>query len=213
MLEWVPTFLGAHAIPPEYDGRTQQYAELVAREMLPLVAEEGLAEFCDVFCEENYFSAAQARMILSAARQLGMKLKIHAEEFSDQGGATLAAELGAVSADHLEHISEEGIAALRSSGTVAVLLPGTAFNLGLRQYPPARRLIDSGVPVALATDFNPGSNCSPNLQLMMAIACSQMRMTPAEAITAATINGACALARGRELSSLKPGKQADIICH
>lgn len=210
-IEWAPTFLGAHAIPPEFDGRSDAYTELVVREMLPLVAQEKLAEFCDVFCEENYFSAAQSQAILAAARGLGLKLKIHAEEFSYQGGAELAAELGAVSADHLEHISDAGISALRASGTVATLLPGTAFNLGLRQYPPARKLIDAGVPVALATDFNPGSTHSPNMQLMIAMACAQMRMTPAEAITAATINGAWAVARGNRLGSLEPGKQADII--
>lgn len=211
LLEWVPTFLGAHAVPPEYAGRSDEYTRLIINEMLPRVAAEQLAEFCDVFCEENYFSREQSRAILTAAAAKGLRLKIHAEEFSNQGGAALAAELGAVSADHLEHVSDAGIAAMKSSGTVATLLPGTAFNLGLKQYPPARRLIDAGVPVALATDFNPGSSYSPNMQLMLSMACSQMRMTPAEAITAATINAAWALGRADRLGSLEPGKQADII--
>lgn len=211
LLEWVPTFLGAHAVPPEYAGRGDEYVRLIIDEMLPRVAAEQLAEFCDVFCEENYFSREQSRAILVAAAAKGLRLKIHAGEFSDQGGAALAAELGAISADHLEHVSDAGIAALRSSGAIATLLPGTAFNLGLKQYPPARRLIDAGVPVALATDFNPGSSHSPNMQLMLSMACSQMHMTPAEAITAATINAAWALGRADRLGSLEPGKQADII--
>lgn len=210
-LEWVPTFLGAHAIPPEFDGDPDGYTDLVVREMLPRVAEEGLAEFCDVFCEEHYFNASQSTSILAAGKKLGLKLKIHAEEFSNQRGAEVAAGLGAVSADHLEHVSRAGIEALRTAGTVATLLPGTAFNLGLKKYPPARSLIDRGVPVALATDFNPGSSFSPNMQLMLSLACSQMGMSPAEAITAATINGAWAIDRGRRLGSLEVGKQADLI--
>jgi imidazolonepropionase len=211
LLEWVPTFLGAHAVPPEYEGRTAEYTQLVIDEMLPRVTAEGLAEFCDVFCEAGYFPREQAHAILSAASALGLKLKIHAEEFSDQSGASLAAELGAVSADHLECISDTGIDALRASGTVATLLPGTAFNLGLKHYPPARRLIDAGVAVALATDFNPGSSHSPNMAMMLSIACSQMHMSPAEAIAAATINAAWALGRADRIGSLEPNKQGDLI--
>jgi len=209
-LEIVPTFLGAHAIPEEHEDSRQVYVERLIREMIPSVTRERLAEFCDVFCDVGYFTVDEARAILQAARASGLGLRIHAEELAHSGGARLAAELGARSADHLEWVDDEDIRALSQSGTVATLLPGTAFNLGLAKYPPARKLIEAGVPVALATDFNPGSCFTLNMQLILSIGCSQMRMTPAEAITASTINGAYSLGLSERLGSIEEGKQADI---
>ncbi len=210
-LEVIPTFLGAHAIPDEFRDSRHLYVEKLIREMIPRVTREGLARFCDVFCDTGYFTVEEARAILTAARDAGLGLRIHADELGHSGGARLAAELGALSADHLEWVNERDIRALRESGTVATLLPGTAFNLGLTRYPPARAIIGAGVPVALATDLNPGSCYTPNLQLILSIACSQMKMTPAEAITAATINGACSLGLSERLGSIEAGKQADIV--
>ncbi len=210
-LEVVPTFLGAHAIPAEFANAREQYVHSIIKEMIPRVAQEGLAQFCDVFCEEGYFTIDEARSILLAAREAGMGLRVHAEELGHSGGAMLAAELKASSADHLQWVSDSDIQALKNSGTIATLLPGTAFNLGLMQYAPARKLIAAGVPVALATDFNPGSCFTMNMQLILAIACTQMRMTPAEAITAATINSAYSLGLAEKLGTLEEGKQADIV--
>jgi imidazolonepropionase len=210
-LEVVPTFLGAHAVPAEYANSRDQYIRSIIEEMIPKVAQEGLAQFCDVFCEEGYFNVDEARSILHAARDAGLGLRIHAEELGHSGGAMLAAELNASSADNLQWASDSDIQALKKAGTVATLLPGTAFNLGLMQYAPARKLIDADVPVALATDFNPGSCFTMNMQLILAIACTQMRMTPAEAITAATINGAYSLGLADKLGSLEEEKQADIV--
>jgi imidazolonepropionase len=208
-LETVPTFLGAHAIPKDR-GRSE-YVKDIIQTMIPRVARGGLAQFCDVFCEDGYFTVEEARSILMAAKKAGLGLRIHADEFTHTGGAKLAAELGARSADHLQFIDDSDIEALRGAGTVATLLPGTSFNLGLMRYAPARKLIAAGVPVALATDFNPGSCFSLNMQLMLAFACTQMRMTPAEAITAATINGAYSLGISDRLGTLEEGKQADIV--
>ena len=210
-LETFPTFLGAHDIPDEYRLNRNEYIRLLVEEMIPGVAREGLAQFCDVFCDVGYFTVDEARTILQAARKAGLGLRIHAEELGHSGGARLAAELGARSADHLEWLEDEDIEGLKQAGTTAMLLPGTAFNLGLTRYPPARKLIATGVPVALATDFNPGSCFTPNMQIILAIACSQMRMTPEEAITAATINGAYSLGASDRLGSLEVGKQADIV--
>jgi imidazolonepropionase len=210
-LEIVPTFLGAHAIPEECEDSRQDYVEKLIREMIPSVAQGGLAEFCDVFCDVGYFTVDEARAILQAARKAGLGLRIHAEELAHSGGARLAAELGVRSADHLEWVDDEDIRALGQAGTVATLLPGTAFNLGLSKYPPARKLIEAGVPVALATDFNPGSCFTLNMQLILSIGCSQMRMTPAEVITASTINGAYSLGLSERLGSIEEGKQADIV--
>jgi len=210
-LEVVPTFLGAHDVPAEYKNDRHEYVRQIVEEMIPRVAQEGLAQFCDVFCDDGYFSVEEARRILKSAKQAGLGLRIHAEELGHSGGARLAAELKARSADHLEWIDDEDIEALKKAGTVATLLPGTAFNLGIQHYPPARKLIAAGVPVALATDFNPGSCFSLNMQLMLSIACSQMKMTPAEAITAATINGAYSLGLSERLGSLQEGKQADVV--
>jgi imidazolonepropionase len=210
-LEIVPTFLGAHAVPEERAGSRTEYIRELIEEMIPKVAEEGLAQYCDVFCEKGYFSVEEARSILTAAKQAGLGLRIHADELSRTGGARLAAELGASSADHLQCIDDTDIQALKQSGTVATLLPGTAFNLGLMRYPPARRLIAAEVPVALATDFNPGTCFTMNMQLILAIACTQMHMTPAEAITAATVNSAYSLGISDRLGTLEEGKQADIV--
>jgi imidazolonepropionase len=204
------TFLGAHAIPEEYKDDPEGYVTLVIERMLPTVAGEGLAEWCDVFCDRGAFTADQTRRILLAARELGMKTRLHANEFERVGAVEVAAEMGASSADHLLVMEESDIEALRDAGTVATLLPGTPLGLGLGHYAPARRLIEAGVPVALATDCNPGTCPSENLALMIALACSQMRMTPAEAIVAATINGAHALDRGHLVGSLEAGKLADI---
>jgi imidazolonepropionase len=210
MIGVVPTFIGAHAVPPEYAGRAADYVRLVVEEMIPLVGRRRLAEFCDVFCEDGYFGPAESATILTAGKAAGMKLKLHADELGASGGAELAARVGAVSADHLEHVSDAGIAALRESGTVACLLPGVSFFLG-HGYAPARRLIDGGAVVAIATDFNPGSCMSYSMPLMLTIACTQMRMTPEEAIAAATLNGAAALGMGDRTGSIEPGKAADLI--
>lgn len=210
-LEIVPTLLGAHAIPAEYKGSRAEYVRKVIQEMIPQVAQENLAQFCDVFCEEGYFTVDEAREILLAAKESGLGLRIHADELTHSGGAKLAAELGARSADHLLNIDDNDIEALKQAGTVATLLPGTAFNLGLMRYAPARKLIAAGIPVALATDFNPGTCFTLNMQLILAIACTQMRMTPAEAITAATVNSAYSLGLADRLGTLEAEKQADIV--
>jgi imidazolonepropionase len=206
----VSTFLGAHAVPPEYSGRTGEYVALLVDTIIPYVGRKKLARFCDVFCEEGYFDLAEAGRVLSAARTWGMELKVHADELTPMGGAELAARLGAVSADHLEHVSRDGIAAMKQAGVVAGLLPGVSFFLN-HGYAPARALIDGGVAVAIASDFNPGSCMSWSMPMMMTIACTQMRMTPEEAITASTLNGAAALGLSGEIGSIEVGKRADII--
>ena len=210
-LETLSTFLGAHDVPDEYRKSRDKYVRRIIEEMIPRVAREKLAHFCDVFCDVGYFTVDESRAILQAAKQAGLALRIHAEQLAHSGGARLAAELGALSADHLEWIDDEDIEALRKAGTVATLVPGSTFNLGLTRYPPARKLIDAGVPVVLATDFNPGSCFTVNMQIILSIACSQMKMTPAEAITAATINAAHSLGLSDRLGSLEEGKQADIV--
>jgi len=210
-MELVATLLAAHDVPDEYRSSRARYVRAIVEEMIPAAAREGLAQYCDVFCETGYFTVDESRAVLLAARKAGMGLRIHAEQLSRSGGAMLAAELGAVSADHLEWADDEDIRALKKAGTIATLLPGSAFNLGLPRYPPARRMIEAGVPVALATDFNPGSCFTLNMQLILSIACSQMKMTPAEAITAATINGAHALEIADRTGSIEEGKQADIV--
>jgi imidazolonepropionase len=206
----VPTYMGGHDIPPEYQGRTDAYVDLLCNEQIPVIAERKLAVFCDVFCEKGYFDVEQSRRILETARRHGLKLKIHAEEFCDLGGAKLAGELGAVSADHLLNISSEGIEALKAGGTVATLLPGTAFYLRIKDYAPANKLIEAGVPVALATDFNPGSCVIDNLQLIMALACLQMNMQPVDVLKAVTLHAAMALDLHQDRGSLAVGKRADI---
>lgn len=212
-LRYVPTFLGAHDIPTEYKSRREQYIALLIEEMLPRVARERLAEYCDVFCEEKVFTIDEARRLLDSARDNGLGLRIHADQLSLSGGAKLAAELGTVTADHLEHTDAEGIAALRSAGVQPVLLPGSVYALGSNRYPQAREMIDAGLAVVLATDFNPGSSPTPSMTMIFSIASTHMKMTPAESITAATLNAAYTLNRGTELGSLEHGKTADFVIH
>lgn len=212
-VDLVATVLAAHAVPPEFAGDPDRYVTAVTEEILPAVAEEDLAEFCDAFCDVGAFTIPQGRKVLEAGAALGLIPKLHADEFADLGGAHLAAEVGAISADHLLRASDAGLAALAAAGTVAVLLPGTALYLGLA-YANARRMIDLGVPVALATDFNPGTSPTWSMPAVIALACVGMRMLPAEAITAATINAAWAIGMAEEVGSLEPGKAADmVICH
>lgn len=203
------TFLGAHAVPPEYEGRTDDYVDLVVQKMIPEIVARGLAEFCDVFCEKGVFEVEQSRRILLAAREAGMRLKVHADEIVQLGGAELAAEVGAVSADHLLKASDDGLEKMIKAGTIATLLPATAFSLNT-DYAEARKMIEMGLPVALATDFNP--NCAnESLFFTMALACYKMKMTAREAISASTINGAHALGRGDQVGSIEVGKRADIL--
>lgn len=210
-VEVIPTFLGAHEIPPEYAGRKEDYVRLVTEEMIPAVAERKLAVFCDVFCEEGVFSPEESRRILQAGKRFGLAPKIHADELSPLGGAELAAEVGAVSADHLLFAGNRGIERMAEAGVAAALLPGTAFFLFLGRYAPARRMIELGVTVALASDFNPGSCMTQSLPLIATIACTQMRLTPAEAVLGITLNAARALKREAEIGSLEAGKQADLV--
>ncbi len=203
------TFLGAHAIPMEYKGRSDEFVEKVI-EMLPIVKEKELAEFCDVFCEEGVFSVDQTRKILLEAKKLGYKLKIHADEIVSLGGAELAAEVGAISGDHLMAASDRGIELMAKEGVVADILPGTSFNLG-KDYAPARKMIDMGVPVALSTDYNPGSCPTENMQFIMQLGSLGLRMTPKEVFTAVTINAAHSIGRAHEIGSLEPGKKADFV--
>ena len=212
-LRYVPTFLGAHDVPDEYRGRREEYVRLVIGEMLPRVAAEGLAEFCDVFCEERVFTAEESRRILTAARASGLGLRLHADQLSLSGGARLAAELGAKTADHLEHTDADGIRALKAAGVQPVLLPGSVYALGSARYPAAREMIDAGLAVVLATDFNPGSSPTPSIPMALSVASTHMRMTPAECLTAVTINAAHSLNRGAELGSLEAGKLADFCLH
>lgn len=207
-LEIVPTFLGAHAVPR--DGTPNEYVELVIDEMLPQIAREKLAEFCDVFCEHDYFDVEQSKRILAAARKLGLRLRIHADQLSNSGGAKLAAELKAATADHLEKTDQQGIAAMKSAGVQPVLLPGSVYALGSSGYPCAREMIEAGLGVVLATDFNPGSSPTASMPMILSLACTQMKMSPAEALTAATINAAHSLNRGDKVGSLEPGKLANF---
>jgi imidazolonepropionase len=206
------TFLGAHAIPPEYAEKPNEYVDLICSRILPYLVRRKMLQFCDVFCDSGFFSIDQARQILGTARTLGIGIKIHADQLSQIGAPALAAELCAVSADHLEKIDDEGIAALKRGGTVATVLPGVSFFLK-EGYAPARKIIDAGLPLAIATDFNPGSSMSYSMPLMLTIACTQMGLTPEEAITAATLNGAAALNMSEQIGSIEPGKQADIILY
>jgi imidazolonepropionase len=208
--ELVPTFLGAHAVPPEYAAHRPEYIRLVVDDMLPELARSRLAEFCDVFCETGVFDLNESTAILHRAAQLGFRLKLHADELTPLGGAELAARLQATSADHLLCITDAGIDALAAADTVATLLPGTAFFLGL-PYAPARRLLDRGLAVAVASDCNPGTCMTENLALVGAMACTQMKMLPGEVVTALTLNGAAALGRSDRIGSLEVGKQADLI--
>ncbi|AMX83904.1 imidazolonepropionase [Geobacillus subterraneus] len=206
----VSTFLGAHAVPPEWKHDREEYIRLIIEEMIPEVSRQGLAEFNDVFCERGVFTPDEARRILEAGKAHGLTPKIHADEIEPYGGAELAAEVGAISADHLLRASDDGLRRMAERGVIGVLLPGTAFFL-LTNAANARRLLDAGVPVALATDCNPGSSPTVSLPLVMSLACLHMRMTPAEALAAATINAAHAIGRAHVIGSLEPGKKADLV--
>jgi len=212
-LVYVPTFLGAHEVPEEYRARRDEYVELVVKEMLPRVASERLAEFCDVFCEERVFTVEESRRVLEAARSFGLSLRVHADQLSHGGGAMLAAELKAKTADHLEHTDAAGVAALKAAGVQPVLLPGSSYALGSARYPPARAMIEAGLAVVLATDFNPGSSPTPSMTMILSLASTQMKLTPAEALTAATVNAAYSLNRGDEAGTLETGKRADFVIH
>jgi imidazolonepropionase len=207
----VATFLGAHEVPDEYQSRRSGYVRLVIEEMLPAAAP--LSRFCDVFCEPRVFPADDARRVLTAARKLGLGLRMHVDQLEDSGGAQLAAEMGAATADHLEHTNPAGIAAMRAAGVQPVLLPGAVYALGARRYPDARAMIEAGLGIVLATDFNPGSSPTPSMRMILSLAATQMKMSPAESITASTINAAYSLGMGAEIGSLEAGKCADFVIH
>jgi imidazolonepropionase len=210
-VECVPTFLGAHDIPPEHRGRTQDYVAVLVDEMLPRVAERALAEYCDAFAEAHTFGLADTRRLFERARELGLGLRLHADQLSPLGGAELAAELGAASADHLEHVGAGGIAALARAGVVPVLCPIVPLYLRTEREAPARRMIEAGLAPALSTDFNPGSCYLQSMPEVLSWAALRYRMSAAECLTAATLNAACSLGRGHEIGSLEPGKRADVV--
>jgi imidazolonepropionase len=210
-LDLAPTLLAAHALPASFRGRRAEYVKALVERLIPATARQKLAEFIDCFCDRGAFSVDDCRRVLTAGRKLGLMPRLHAEQLSRSGATSLAIELGAASADHLDKLSAADIRALSRSNVVATLLPGANFHLGLPSYPPARKLIAGGAAVALATDFNPGTSPTLNMQFILSLACAQMRMTPAEAIAAATVNGAFALRRADRIGSLEAGKQADVI--
>lgn len=210
-IDLIPTFLGAHEIPDEYRHRRERYIDLIIKEMIPQVAERKLAEFCDIFCEEHVFNLQESEKILTAALDHGLKIKIHADQLTASGGADLAAKLGAISADHLDYITPDAIEKLKSSETIPVLLPGAVFFLGLNRYAPARKMIDAGLPVALATNLNPGSCMTESMPLMMTLGCIYMKMLPDEAWLATTIHAAQAVSRTGTIGSLDQGANADLV--
>ena len=205
------TFLGAHEYPEKYKNDHEKYISILCNEMIPAVKSQNIATYCDIFCEKHVFSVNESRRILQTAEKSGFKLKLHADEIEAIGGAELAAELKAVSADHLGAASDKGIKAMAEAGVIAVLLPATIFSLGLNSYARARKMIDLDLPVALATDFNPGSCNCDSMQMVVTLACLQMKMTVAEAICAATYNAACAIELQNQVGSIEVGKQADIL--
>jgi len=209
----VSTLLAAHTVPPEFALRRDEYVHFVADELIPEVAEAGLAQYCDAFCDDHAFTVNEARIVLAAARRHGLGLRIHAEQFRPGTGAELAAELGAATADHLESATDDALLALLAAKVQPVLLPGSVFALSRANYPPARDMVSLGLAIVLATDFNPGSSPVPSMPFMLSLACLQMRLSPAEALTAATINAAYSLSLGDSIGSLEPGKQADFLIH
>jgi imidazolonepropionase len=209
-IEFVPTFLGAHAVPEEFRNAPEQYVALVIHDMLPRVAEEQLAESCDIFCERGYFGLADSEKILAAAQQHGLRLRMHVDQLSDSGGAFLAARMHAATADHLEQANSAGIAALGEAAVQPVLLPASVYSLGKTRYPRAREMIEAGLAVVLATDFNPGSSPTTSMPMILSLASTQMKMSPAESVSAATINAAYSLNRGEKIGSLEPGKLANF---
>jgi len=210
-LQIVPTFMGAHTFPPEFEHDHDAYVDLICEKMIPAVARENLAQFCDAFCEEGYFTVEQCRKIFKAAQKHGLKARLHADEFKDSKAAEFAAEIKAVSADHLMAVSTAGITALSRAGVIATLLPGTTFFLGKSSYAPARKLLDQGISVALATDYNPGSSHIQSMPFIISLACLQMGMTVEEAFISATFNSARTLELQKSRGSLEIGKMADII--
>lgn len=212
-IEIISTFLGAHVVPPEFRAKAEgpnEYVKLLTDWLIPEVASNGLAEYCDVFCDRGAFTRAQSKQILTTGRENNLVPRLHAEQLARTGATQLAVELGAASCDHLEQVNGADIRALGKSNTVATLLPGCDFHLGLKQYAPARKLIDSGAVVALATDYNPGTSPTASMSMVISLACTQLRMTPAEAIVAATYNAAYSLGRHKRIGSIEVGKQADL---
>lgn len=209
----VPTLLAAHTVPPEFKDRRADYVRMICDELIPVAAQSSLAQFCDAFCDDHAFTLDETRTVLTAAAQHGLRLRIHAEQFRPGTGADLAAELGAVTADHLETVTDDTLRHLQRAGVQPVLLPGSVFALGRTQYPPARNMIELGLAVVLATDFNPGSSPVASMPFMLSLACIQMGMLPAEALVAATINAAASLGLAHRIGSLEPGKQADFLIH
>ena len=209
----VSTLLAAHMVPPEFEGRREEYVQWIAEELIPEVAAAKLASCCDAFCDDHALTVDEAHSVLTAARRHGLRLRIHAEQFRSGTGAALAAELGTATADHLEAVTDDSLDLLRKASVQPVLLPGSVFALRREQYPPARKMIDLGLAIVLATDFNPGSSPVASMPFILSLACLQMRLTPAEALTAATINAACSLGLGDRVGSLEAGKAADFLIH
>lgn len=210
-VDLVPTLLAAHETPPEYRKERERYVDVVCQEIIPATSEAGLARFCDVFCEEGVFTAEESHRVLTAGAEYGLAPRLHADEFVDSGGAELAAELGALSADHLTAISPAGVEAMAATGVTAVLLPGTSFFLMKHKYAPARRLVEAGVPIALATDCNPGSSFTESMSMVFVLAVYELGLSIEEALTAATLNAACCLGLGDRIGSIEVGKQADLV--
>jgi len=209
----VSTLLAAHMIPPEFDGRREEYLHWIEEELIPEVVAAKLAAYCDAFCDDHAFTVEESRTVLTAARRQGLRLRVHAEQFRPGTGAALAAELGAATADHLEAAEDDVLQVLKDAGVQPVLLPGSVFALGRRNYPAARKMVESGLAIVLATDFNPGSSPIASMPFILSLACLEMGLTPAEALTAATINAAWSLDLGNRIGSLEPGKQADFLIH